>query len=77
MAFVFVEISPGSAPQLVYIQGGEDAQDVLYLGHSSQKRPMISGSFAERDLQLQASYAVSPPCMSHIFSDALTLENFH
>jgi len=77
VAFVSVEISPGSAPQLVYIQGGEDAQNVLYLDHFLQKRPMISGSCAERGVQLQASYAASPPCMSYIFSDELTLENFH
>jgi len=27
-----------------------------------QKSPTISGSFADRDLQLQASYASAPPC---------------
>jgi len=31
-------------------------------GHFPQKGPNISGSFAERDLQLKASYASSPPC---------------
>ena len=29
-----------------------------------QKSPKISGSFAERDLQLKASCAFSPPCIS-------------
>jgi len=31
-------------------------------GHFSQKSPIISGSFAKRDLQLKASFASSPPC---------------
>jgi len=35
---------------------------LIFIGHFLQKRPMISGSFAERDLQHKASYASSPPC---------------
>ena len=31
-------------------------------GHVPQKNPIISDSFAERDLQLKASYRSSPPC---------------
>ena len=31
--------------------------------HFLPKSPMISGSFVERDPQLKASYAFSPPCM--------------
>ena len=30
----------------------------------AQKKPIISGSFARKNLQLQASYASSPTCMS-------------
>ena len=32
----------------------------ILIGHFLQKSPTISGSFAERDLQLQASYAFMP-----------------
>ena len=36
---------------------------LIFIGRFRQKSPTISGSFAERDLQLTASYAFSLPCM--------------
>ena len=35
---------------------------LIFVGHLSQKSPIISGSFAERSLQLKAPYGSSPPC---------------
>jgi len=36
---------------------------LTFRGHFPQKSPTISGSFAEREQELKASYASSPPCI--------------
>ena len=42
---------------------------LIFIGHFPQKSPKISGSLAERDLQLEASYASSPPCTYDVTRD--------
>ena len=40
---------------------------LIFIGHFLQKSPIDCGSFAERDLQLKASYAFLPLCIAGCF----------
>jgi len=44
------------------VRGGVASWDAYLYRPFLRKGPEIGGSFAERDLQLETSYASSPPC---------------
>ena len=49
-----------------------DVWCLICIGHFAQKSPIISDSFAERDLQLEASYVFSPPCTDIVWHSVVS-----
>ena len=50
---------------------------LIFAAHFLEKNPIISGSFAERDLQDKAFYAFTPLCTCHVTNSRLKPSVFH